>query len=189
MDKGLNIDWSLWAARVRNTKVDFKCDFDAQGLCREERKFRNPRVGCCCKDCGVSFGFLRAIPKTAQQLYQKRYDPALGFWRPDKGCILPRVFRSQTCLHHYCSSKEIKGVDIQLLSANIRYPLKKMPLPVGAAISSCLHVADLITGEPYVALGSKAGTKTIPVVDSHGRVLRVKRADVYRYDAKLYYYP
>lgn len=87
-------------------KIDFKCRFE-KGKCREHRTVR-----CCCSNCAFYFGYLGTmfmnyysdIEDIEEQIlyYVKKYTLRNGFWRRNKGCILPREMRSATCLTYNC---------------------------------------------------------------------------------------
>ncbi len=72
-------------------KVEYGCSLcDSRG----ERR--------CCHGCAAYFGYLHDIPKSMVQMYLLMFDEAQGFWRKHTGCILPRKWRSDTCLLYAC---------------------------------------------------------------------------------------
>jgi hypothetical protein len=104
--------------------IDFGCEFVNDGtttgcFCRQGRE------ECCCENCAVSYGYfptyaygnkrVLASPKMINT-YNRLFDTNSGFWRPDKGCILPRKYRSMTCVFFNCldqkGEKDRKTADI-----------------------------------------------------------------------------
>ena len=75
--------------------VDFNC-----GECPK----RSMDTRCCCSGCAYNIGYLAMdkIPKGRVAYYLKHFDGKLGFWREGKGCILPRKYRSYTCVGYAC---------------------------------------------------------------------------------------
>lgn len=61
-------------------------------------------IGCCCYNCAVCKGYLTFIPKDAEHVYVNKFDTDFGFWRPNVGCILPKVLRSPTCVGFVCNA-------------------------------------------------------------------------------------
>jgi hypothetical protein len=97
--------------------VDFKCNFDKEGLCRMRQNYRKDSYYtrrkrwvqmCCCSGCHGEIGYLRTLPNSSNAIYEiaSSFDSGRwkrGFWRPKIGCLLPWKFRSITCLTHHCS--------------------------------------------------------------------------------------
>jgi hypothetical protein len=99
--------------------VDFRCDFDQDGICRHylhhkevdwEGKKRTKKgiealSVCCCRGCRDTIGHLNCLPNSTSILEDIAYlfDEKTGFWRLGVGCILPRKYRSHTCLFHRCN--------------------------------------------------------------------------------------
>jgi len=54
-------------------------------------------------------------------LLAKHFEPKIGFWRPGKGCILPRENRSITCLTHSCEDTVTKDNKLIQLLIDILY--------------------------------------------------------------------
>jgi hypothetical protein len=78
--------------------IDFECKFNGIG-CKE-----NPNsIKCCCWDCLSSIGYLEFISSHDIPYYSRKFSKKTGFWRKDKGCILPHSLRSITCLKHHCN--------------------------------------------------------------------------------------
>lgn len=105
------VDWAGWAviAEFAGT-VDFGCGFDCNGKCastREERgsDWTNETERACCKSCAGEVGYLRRLPREAIATVRALFDSDTGFWRPN-GCILPRKWRSYTCLRYRCHCAE-----------------------------------------------------------------------------------
>ena len=100
--------------------VDYNCQFTDLG-CRQHRftskkakkealkamegDVRAPyQLMCCCGSCAYAIGYLQQFPNKIEILEEiaNCYTERLGFWRMDKGCILPRKYRSTVCLSHRC---------------------------------------------------------------------------------------
>uniref|UniRef100_A0A6M3JVF2 Uncharacterized protein n=1 Tax=viral metagenome TaxID=1070528 RepID=A0A6M3JVF2_9ZZZZ len=65
---------------------------------------QNISTGCCCSGCGNTIGYRKGISQTEIPFLAKYFDEKTGYWREDKGCILPRKHRSVTCLVTKCYS-------------------------------------------------------------------------------------
>ena len=86
-------------------KIDFGCNF-TNGKCENGRKKG------CCGSCRWAFGYLNprfingkdTIKDIKKEMiyYATKFHRFNGFWRRNKGCILPREKRSTTCLTHSC---------------------------------------------------------------------------------------
>lgn len=99
----------MFALKESTGLIDMGCDI-RDGLCvnRREYIYDNPQM-CCCRDCAPSSGYLIyavdkqiVITEAQYATYMKHYDHELGFWRPDKGCILDRKDRSIVCVCYQC---------------------------------------------------------------------------------------
>ena len=91
--------------------IDFECGFGLNGgYCLGHKKA--PTY--CCASCGYNKGWLNqplrsfgkitkvfGTNKTAE-FFNEHFDNEIGFWRKDKGCILPRKYRSMTCIFCNC---------------------------------------------------------------------------------------
>lgn len=87
-------------------KIDFGCNFK-DGRCEG-----NSRVQGCCGSCRWNFGYLKLrtikgkdkIEDIEKEMlyYTTKFHRIHGFWRRNKGCILPREKRSTICLTHSC---------------------------------------------------------------------------------------
>lgn len=115
-----SLSWENYFRLANLTKlVDYDCRFTALGCKREkvkrkekqavlekfETKGETPHMlMCCCGGCWHSMGYVSYFPNDPRYLKRiaKYYNEKLGFWRVDKGCILPRKYRSPTCLRHSC---------------------------------------------------------------------------------------
>lgn len=104
------VSFVSWAARKkaakRTAQVAYGCNF-VDGRCKgNPRTDKHASDQACCKGCKSAMGYLDEIPVgTALQVF-KLFDKVLGFWRPGKGCILPRELRSNTCLVYHCRDGE-----------------------------------------------------------------------------------
>ena len=100
-----------YMAMLESTKnIDFECEF---GL-NDKYCFGNARrIACCCSGCKYNKGYLRQMvyhqgiiivfgTDKAVKLYNKHFNNETGFWREGKGCVLPRKYRSPTCVFHSC---------------------------------------------------------------------------------------
>jgi hypothetical protein len=86
------------AIAEKTAKINFGCDFKGNTC----RAMRENRRGCCCQFCKSRLGFLEKIKPSAFDEILSSFDRVWGFWRPDKGCILPRKWLSPTCLFFGC---------------------------------------------------------------------------------------
>lgn len=82
----------------KTAKINFGCDFKGNTC----RAMRDNRRGCCCESCKSRHGFLEKIRPSAFSEILSSFDRVWGFWRPGKGCILPRKWQSPTCLFFAC---------------------------------------------------------------------------------------
>lgn len=85
--------------------IDFGCKIGKDGSdCKyfQGRLSKDEPPMCCCDQCFDRVGYLDVL--TNQPTYFARlFNRKTGFWRKDKGCILPREHRSITCLTHHCN--------------------------------------------------------------------------------------
>ena len=86
--------------RGESEKIDYGCQkcFDPKRAQYNEKR--------CCSGCAINFGYLRVIRIEDWQYYRSKFNKLNGFWRKDKGCILPRNMRSHICLSHTCRYSE-----------------------------------------------------------------------------------
>ena len=91
--------------------IDFGCELGLNGeYCLGYKKA--PTY--CCANCGYNSGWLnqalKSFGKTTKvfgtnktaKFFNRHFDNEIGFWRKDKGCILPRKYRSMTCIFCNC---------------------------------------------------------------------------------------
>ena len=62
----------------------------------------NINAMCCCRGCDTSIGYRTSIRQSEIPILAEYFDVKTGYWRKDKGCILPRKYRSEVCLVHKC---------------------------------------------------------------------------------------
>ena len=86
------------AIAEKTAKIDFGCGFEGNTC----KAMRENRRGCCCQLCNSRHGFLEKIKPSAFNEILSLFDRVWGFWRPGKGCILPRKWLSPTCLFFAC---------------------------------------------------------------------------------------
>lgn len=124
----------VWRRRLaKHTKtIAFPCDFknnvcvDKRSILKHNNNLKHKIIeehsaeGCCCGGCAWSFGHHKHEDFDLGLLhkYIELYDPKTGFWRLNKGCILPRGWRSSTCLGYTCPSirKKMPRKQLQLLN-------------------------------------------------------------------------
>ncbi len=96
-----SLSWrNYYRAAELTERIDFGCDFK-NGRCKKHRRDKEPM--CCCQYCAVEGGYLHKVSAAGAKVVQKLWDKKTGLWRKGKGCILPRRYRSITCLLHSCS--------------------------------------------------------------------------------------
>lgn len=87
---------------ILSSLFDFPCNLK-DSKCAASKPGRR----CCCMNCGGCIGhFEDHWPCDTNKLayYAGKFTRANGFWRPGKGCILPRHRRSLTCAFYICSN-------------------------------------------------------------------------------------
>lgn len=132
----------LWMLLAKRTEfMDFGCNFE-HGTCRQHKtKVAGEDNPCCCNGCNSAMGHFKSIPQShirelarnfkseevtvkgrysnglgVMELKDKKFRP--GFWRPGKGCVLPREYRSVTCVTYHCGGSLVNNPqDILLLKA------------------------------------------------------------------------
>jgi hypothetical protein len=112
------MDWATYWKLSELTKyIKFTCDFDKDSLCKarrynkvEGRKIKLESTMCCCSGCKPCIGFHYQLPSRLDHLekYAKMFNKDTGFWRPKKGCILPRGMRSHTCTTYNCNDSNYR---------------------------------------------------------------------------------
>jgi len=83
----------------------FPCNFKNNTCAGYPNLRANEENRCCCHNCGNSHGhFQRSWPASPKLLayYARKFNPVTGFWRKNKGCILPRHKRSLVCANYRC---------------------------------------------------------------------------------------
>ena len=108
----LKIKMSLLGYRRKLTHLksmtkyfDYKCDFDENGKCCDQRRPGTewPTKKCCCKLCNFNIGYLKIIPEDKLEYYASIFHKITGFWRAGKGCAIEkRSDRSTVCLTYNC---------------------------------------------------------------------------------------
>lgn len=91
----------------RKTKnFNYPCKFDRIGRCIATILSSD----CGCEDCAYKFGYIKHIRAAQHTInkYAALFDQRTGFWRSNKGCILPRSLRSIKCLTRICITKRKK---------------------------------------------------------------------------------
>ena len=79
--------------------IDFGCKINSKtGGCKDTPDRRS----CCCSDCLYSVGYFKTMLERDIGRYSKIFSTKTGFLRKGKGCILPHMMRSTTCLTHHC---------------------------------------------------------------------------------------
>lgn len=113
------VDWNIRDKRIEKlSSIDFGCDFKT-GTCKAYRESKGTQN--CCHRCAISKGFLDRFHPEGVEEYESKFHGLLGFWRPEKGCILSKRFRSSICLSYNCFLKGNKSF-LRFLSD---YPLKE----------------------------------------------------------------
>lgn len=126
------MNWGTYEKLAALTKyIDYDCRFTSLGCkqyrfkSKKEKDKRNeaykknnggrpiPSLMCCCGGCRHSIGHARSFNIDSIAKVARYYNDKTGFWREGKGCILPRKYRSYTCLNHSCGGKN--GVGMHLL--------------------------------------------------------------------------
>jgi len=110
-------DWVTYGNYAELTElIDYKCDFK-DGACKSHQNSQ-----CCCSRCGQTVGYHHVLPCDLDLLYMyaKNFTKETGFWRENKGCILPRRLRSAICLGAHCTTKlsKTENLLITLLNAS-----------------------------------------------------------------------
>ena len=111
------------------SEINFECGFK-DGKCKAKETEM-----CCCIQCREYYGHfhIRFFDDYSSEIdiekellyYAKKIDDRYGFWRRDKGCILPRERRSATCLTYNCIRDKLSTEEKLLLNtiANSRYTM------------------------------------------------------------------
>ncbi len=101
------LTWGQYRKLAKLTgEMTHKCGFDEQGGCKGSRNSHPAswlsQPQCCCKHCPTEVGYHSRISKAQGKVMQSLWDEKLGFWREGQGCVLPRKYRSPTCLTFFC---------------------------------------------------------------------------------------
>lgn len=112
-DKARNAVYSLERFKVILGHIDYGCNF-VGGKCvfrREHPKSTFGRgVRCCCIGCADSCGHYSGpydlLSKKAVAFLTRRFSKTKGFWRSGVGCIVPRKWRSATCVSYNCCGND-----------------------------------------------------------------------------------
>jgi hypothetical protein len=65
-------------------------------------------VMCCCRSCRGTMGWALWIEEESIPKMARYFNDKTGYWRPNIGCVLPRKYRSKTCLTHSCRREDVK---------------------------------------------------------------------------------
>lgn len=104
------LTWYQWAKFAEMAcGLDYGCNFNAKGKpCSGKSVLYSgspqPEM-CCCGSCKSHFGYLELIPNNEEAIKEIASlfdDKNHGFWRKQKGCILPAKYRSDTCVAYRC---------------------------------------------------------------------------------------
>lgn len=86
--------------------VDYNCRFK-DGACfayhDDHKSNENKPSMCCCGGCYSTVGWLDTINTSDLPKIARHFSYRTGFWRKGKGCILPRKYRSVTCVTYNCN--------------------------------------------------------------------------------------
>ena len=96
-------DKRLYSYKGATKNLNYPCKFNRIGECIATVLSSD----CGCEDCAYKFGYIRHI-RSAQwtiNKYAALFNQTTGFWRSNKGCILPRSLRSIKCLTRICITK------------------------------------------------------------------------------------
>ena len=103
------VPWKEWYKRIQTlSNFNYGCEF-VEGQCKQVREWKGwgssghlQREMGCCRGCVREHGYLDSILPGEAEWYAKRFQPKVGFWRQEGGCVLPRRTRSYTCLMYSC---------------------------------------------------------------------------------------
>lgn len=99
------VSWEVRESLNEQTKfLDYGCRFE-NGKCITNLE-RYQTAECCCTNCVPCRGHLSSIPPYAVEQIASLFSEETGFWRKEKGCILPRKWRSFICLNYQCKMPE-----------------------------------------------------------------------------------
>lgn len=88
--------------RESTAHIDFACEFDEHGTCKNYRGNAEPT--CCCSNCFKKFGYQdgSCCLEKDVETYISLFKPGVGFWVAGQGCALPRRLRSNICVFYNC---------------------------------------------------------------------------------------
>lgn len=131
-DYNIPWDYKFWLCSLTED-LNYGCDFVGE-LCSRDRNSLNKKDSQvnrskCCSQCQAHMGHILQLPDNEFHLFEiaHRFDEEYGFYRPKMGCILPRKYRSPTCLglcyylqqdHNYLDTR---GKTIIAAIKNIEY--------------------------------------------------------------------
>lgn len=114
--------------------VDFGCSFNG-GTCSKYKEYDKKYIMCCCTRCAIEYGYYNDkdyIWKTDLKKLSELFRKKTGFWRKNKGCIIPYHIRSIICITHSCSGvisspcrKIVSQIENALYDKRISYNLLK----------------------------------------------------------------
>jgi hypothetical protein len=98
----LRKDWGKIEGDNSKGEAVVDCGF-VNGKCISQRQGHSPERGCCDR-CAMNGGyFFNDVPKSANLIEMEfLFDDVDGFWVRDKGCSLPREWRSHVCRRYSC---------------------------------------------------------------------------------------
>jgi len=91
-------------------EFDWPCHFDCNGQCQGANRYGPTATRGCCFHCAENGGYLDYTYEEAVPALQKHWSVTTGFWRKGKGCVLPRKYRSDTCVSYICGDADPTGV-------------------------------------------------------------------------------
>jgi hypothetical protein len=103
-------EWEdLIGLKQLTASINFGCKFGDDGKCHGGKlSWIGDHPACCCKECLENAGYHDIMLEKDIPFYAKKFLPKVGFWRKNKGCILPRKMRSCVCVSYSC--KSINGI-------------------------------------------------------------------------------
>ena len=111
------------AIREFTQHINYGCDFK-DGKCKSYKDSTyDDAPRCCCHGCASCSAYIyqhkdyNKFSPEAKEMFLKLFDEQLGFWREGKGCILPRKYRSLTCLSHNCSNIPAYSILLEALKS------------------------------------------------------------------------
>lgn len=111
------LPWEDWYKLASSTnKIEYGCCFQIDGTCiqsrNQEKRGSSPDPMCCCRWCVGNVGYFDRIQNDPEviAMIADHFKAKVGFWRKGKGCILPRKYRSTTCLGYRCGDSSKSNV-------------------------------------------------------------------------------